>query len=252
MTLDSACLLQEEKTVNSNTRSIVEPSPSKRRLFSNDWLIPLGLIALSLIPALAGASRLVELGGGAEITSENARFFTSPVPVVLHIISVTLYSILGALQFSRGLRRRKIGWHRAIGRLLVPCGLVAALTGLWMSQFYDLPPVDGQILYVLRLIFGWGMVGCIVLGIVAIRRRDYAQHGAWMIRGYAIGLGAGTQVLTNLPWFIAFGTPGEFPRAVLMGAGWVINLAVAEWVIRKRPTRKTQNLSNQRQGLMTQ
>jgi hypothetical protein len=61
-----------------------------------------------------------------------------------------------------------------------------------------------------------------------------------MIRGYAIGMGAGTQVLTNVLWLVPFGTPGEFPRALLMGAGWVINLALAEWIIRRRtagPTR---------------
>jgi hypothetical protein len=58
-----------------------------------------------------------------------------------------------------------------------------------------------------------------------------------MMRAYAIGLGAGTQVLTHLPWFILFGKPGESSRAVLMAAGWVINLAVAEWVIRRRPAR---------------
>ncbi len=237
--------------MNADTNSIAGQAPSKRRLFSNDWLIPAGLIALSVIPVLGGASRLTELSAGAEITAENVRFFTSPLPVVFHIISVTLYSILGAFQFSRGLRRRKIRWHRAIGRLLIPCGLIAALSGLWMSQFYALPPMDGQILYVLRLIFGWGMVLCIGLGVLAIRRRDYAQHGAWMMRAYAIGLGAGTQALTHLPWFIFFGIPDEFPRAMLMGAGWVINLAVAEWVIRKRPTRKPQNLSNRRQRLMT-
>jgi hypothetical protein len=56
-----------------------------------------------------------------------------------------------------------------------------------------------------------------------------------LIIGYAIGLGAGTQVLTHVAWMLIFGTPGEFPRALLMGAGWVINLVVAEWIIRKRP-----------------
>lgn len=59
-----------------------------------------------------------------------------------------------------------------------------------------------------------------------------------MTRAYAIGLGAGTQVLTHLPWFLLVGgTPGELPRGVMMGAGWVINIVVAEWVIRrvKRP-----------------
>jgi hypothetical protein len=29
------------------------------------------------------------------------------------------------------------------------------------------------------------------------------------------------------------GKPGEGPRAVMMGAGWVINVIVAEWIIRK-------------------
>jgi type VI protein secretion system component VasK len=56
-----------------------------------------------------------------------------------------------------------------------------------------------------------------------------------MIRGYAIGLGAGTQVLTHLPWFLVFGAPGEVATALLMAAGWVINVAVAEWVVRRRP-----------------
>jgi hypothetical protein len=55
-----------------------------------------------------------------------------------------------------------------------------------------------------------------------------------MLRGYAIGMGAGTQVLTHLPWFIlAEGRPGEGPRAIMMTAGWVINVAIAEWVIRR-------------------
>jgi hypothetical protein len=60
-----------------------------------------------------------------------------------------------------------------------------------------------------------------------------------MTRAYAIGLGAGTQVLTHLPWgILAEGKPGEFPRTVMMAAGWVINLAFAEWVIRRRFTRQ--------------
>jgi hypothetical protein len=45
-------------------------------------------------------------------------------------------------------------------------------------------------------------------------------------------MGAGTQVLTHLPWFLLVGQPKELPRALLMGAGWVINVVMAEWVIR--------------------
>jgi hypothetical protein len=34
------------------------------------------------------------------------------------------------------------------------------------------------------------------------------------------------------------GKPNELSRALLMGAAWVINLAVAEWAIRRRPARR--------------
>ncbi|MFD6953471.1 hypothetical protein A6A08_19030 [Nocardiopsis sp. TSRI0078] len=200
-----------------------------------EWLIPTLLILLSAVPLAAGTLRVGELAGGAEITPDNARFFSSPVPVVLHIVSADLYSVLGAFQFVPGLRRRRIGWHRVSGRLLVPLGLAAALSGLWMTLFYALPEGDTGLLTVIRLVFGTAMALSIVLGFAAVRRRDIARHSAWMIRGYAIGLGAGTQVLTHLPWTLLIGAPGEFSRAMLMGAGWAVNVAVAEWIIRRRP-----------------
>jgi hypothetical protein len=104
-----------------------------------------------------------------------------------------------------------------------------------MTLFYPRPVGDGDLLAGFRLVFGTAMVVSIVLGLAAIRRRDIARHRAWMTRGYAIGLGAGTQALIHVPWFLIFGTPGELPRALLLGAGWVINLAVAERIIRSRP-----------------
>jgi uncharacterized membrane protein len=208
------------------------------RTTRSDWLIPAALIALSVVPTVAGTARLAELSGGTAITAENARFFAAPVPVVAHILVVIPYCIVGAFQFAPAFRRRSRGWHRAAGRILAPLGLTAALTGLWMAHFYPWPEGDGEVLYILRLVFGTAMTVSILLGLNAIRRRDYASHGAWMMRGYAIGLGAGTQVLTLLPWFVLVGKPGELARGVLMGAGWVINVAVAEWIIRKGRARR--------------
>jgi uncharacterized membrane protein len=199
----------------------------------SEWWIPTLLVLLSLVPAIAGTARLAQLAGGAEVTAANARFFAQPIPVVLHILVVIPYSLVGAFQFSPGFRRRNRPWHRAAGRVLGMFGLVVALTGLWMAHFYPWPEGDGQGVYVERLVFGTAMAASIVLGIDAVRRRDFKAHGAWMIRAYAIGLGAGTQVLTHLPWFILVGKPGESARTVLMGAGWVINVLVAEWIIRR-------------------
>jgi len=208
---------------------------TKKRTNKREWIIPVLLIVLSLVPVIAGAARLNELASNPQVTPDNARFIASPGPVVIHIVSVTLYSLLGALQFAPGFRRRKTHWHRFVGKwVLVPCGIAAVLSGLWMSQFYDLPPMDGGLLYVFRLVFGVGMLLSIILGAFAARRKDYQQHGNWMMRGYAIGMGAGTQVFTHVPWLLFFGAPDELTRALLMGAGWVINLAFVEWVIYRK------------------
>jgi uncharacterized membrane protein len=148
--------------------------------------------------------------------------------VVLHIPAAIVYSILGAFQFSPGLRRRRRGWHRAAGRILIPCAMVVALSGLWMTLSYPWPPGDGALVYVERLVSGAAMLLSVLLGVNALRRRNFPLHGEWMIRAYAIGLGAGTQVLTHLPWFVlGDGRPGELPRAVMLGAGLRITLAVA-------------------------
>ena len=193
------------------------------------------LLALSAIPLAAGAFRLAELAGGAAVTPANARFFAAPLPVVVHIACAAVYALLGAFQFAPGFRRRRPGWHRAAGRLLVPCGLLVGLTGLWMTLFYPWPAGDGVLLYACRLLLGSAMVVSIALGLAAIRRGAVRRHRASMTRGYGIGLGAGTQVLTLAVGEVIAGPPGETGRALLMGAGWAINLAVAERAIRKRP-----------------
>jgi uncharacterized membrane protein len=199
------------------------------------WLLPAGLILLIAVPVGAGAARVAQLLGGAEVTPENARFFAMPIPVLVHIFSASTFCLLGAFQFVPAFRRRRPGWHRVAGRIVAPCGLAAALSGLWMTLFYPHPPSDGPLLTVFRLVFGSAMAIALVLGFAAILRRDIASHRAWMIRGYAIGQGAGTQVLTNMPWVLLVGPPGVLARALLLAAGWVINIALAEWLIRRQP-----------------
>lgn len=214
---------------------IHEPAGIRRK--APAWLVPTGLILLSMIPVLAGAARLSELTGGAAVTDRNARFFDSPAPVVLHIVSVTVYSLLGAFQFVPSLRRRGRRWHRRAGRVLFPAGIGAALSGLWMALFYDLPAADGQLLLVVRLVFGVAMLLSLVLGVRAIMAGDVAAHGAWMTRAYAIGLGAGTQALILIVPELLGSPPGVTLRALLMAAAWVINLLVAEAFIRRRHPR---------------
>lgn len=230
-------------------RSVPMIKPPTRKSW-HGWLIPIAMIVLSLIPLAGGAIRLVQLAGGAQITAENARFFASPLPVIVHIISVSVYAILGAFQFVPGLRQRGNRWHRIAGWVLIPCGLAVALSGLWMTLFYPWPKGDGVILYGLRLLFGAAMLLCVLLGIAAIRKRDFVGHGDWMLRGYAVGMGAVTQVVTLMIAAMVVSPPSELSRALAMGAAWVVNLVLAEWIIRK-PATKTHSVHSTSSAIST-
>ena len=194
--------------------------------------MPIALVVLGAVPVIAGSLRLVELSGLAAAMPPNPRFAASPVPVVVHILSAMVFALLGAFQFSARLRRRHPGWHRRAGRILVVAGLGVALSALWLNQFFPKTGAAREVLYPLRVVFGVAMVVTIVLGLLAARRRDFARHRAWMTRSYAIGLVAGTQVFTLGIGGVVLGH-GPVTTALLMGAAWGINLAVAERAIRR-------------------
>lgn len=200
-----------------------------------EWRIPAALILLTLIPVVAGTAHLVGLLGGAQITPVPARFFALPLPVIIHIITASVFCVLGAFQFMPGFRRRRSGWHRAAGRVVAACGLAAASSGLWMTQFYPLHTLHLQMefLHAFRLLIGSAMLLSILLSTHAILNHDIKGHRAWMMRGYAIGQGAGTQAVIGMAWALLFGQADELTREVLLILGWAVNLAVAEWIIRR-------------------
>jgi hypothetical protein len=105
-----------------------------------------------------------------------------------------------------------------------------------MTLFYTGAP-GGDLLWAVRLLVGTAMAASIVLGFTAIRRRDIAAHRAWMVRAYALAVAAGTQVFTQGVGERLVGT-SQLSTAVSVSSGWVINAAVAEWVIRRPATRR--------------
>jgi len=217
-------------------RTVTDARPAPRRPGvrpGSNWRVPVALVVLSVIPVVAGSLRLIEIAGGPHLLPINPRIDASPAPVVVHVLAAAVYALVGAFQFSARLRRHHPGWHRRAGRILIGAGLLVAGSGLWMTLFYPGAP-GGDLLWGIRLLVGSVMAASIVAGLTAIRRRDIAAHRAWMIRAYALALGTGTQTLTQGIGEALFGTT-DLSTAVSVGSGWVINAAVAEWVIR-RPT----------------
>ena len=144
-----------------------------------DWKIPLTLLVVSAIPVAAGIARLVGLAGNPEVSPENARFVVQPLPVILHVISATLFSVLGVLQLSTGLRLRNPRWHRVSGRVVVASGIFVAVSGVWMTVTSPIPPeLQGSLLYAVRVLVSAGMLLSIFWAVVAISRRHVAAHRA--------------------------------------------------------------------------
>jgi uncharacterized membrane protein len=223
----------ERQTANT----MLPPRPPKTQ--RADWPILTALIVLSLIPALGGAVRLSDLANRTAITPDNARFMAVPLPVIIHIIAALAFCMIGAFQFAPRFRQRHPNWHRAAGRWLMVAGLITAFSGLWMTVFYSIPqPLQGPLLYVVRLLISVGMAASIVLAWNTVRRKNIPAHRAWMMRAYALGQGAGTQALILAPYAVLIGQPNQITRDVLMTAAWMINLLFVEWLLRRRSAPK--------------
>jgi hypothetical protein len=178
----------------------------------SNWLIPAGLIALSAVPAVMGTLRLGELAGG-RAHGENARFHAAPLPVVLHVLAAS-FSV-----WARCSSPPPSGHADAVAdrrRILVPSAGWWPPSRSWSGAVAPWPAGDGLAVYLERVVSA-GRCSCPSRSALdAIRRRDFAST-ARDDAAYAIGLGAGTQVLTHLPWFVlADGGRARCQRALMM------------------------------------
>ena len=199
------------------------------------------IVVYSFIPTFGGLLRLVDLANGSSMLPDNLRALSAPLPIVLHILSSFVFCIFGAVQFLPSIRRNQPAMHQMVGRFVAIAGCVSAATGLWMTVYFVFPAeLQGSLLYVARIVLGIAMIGCIFRALVAIRSKNVPQHSAFMLRAYAIGQGASTQTFLGISWMVL--TETELlgvQRDVQMVFAWVLNLMVAELLIKKllRPRR---------------
>lgn len=132
------------------------------------------------------------------------------------VLLLVVALVLGPLQFMPKVRAHR-PIHRTIGRVYLLAGVlpsavaaipVAMMSGRLVTQFGLTTAA------VLWLVTG-------VLAYLAARRRDFESHRAWMMRNYALTfLAVTSRVLVPL---IPIGQT----------LGWVVNLIVAEALIRR-------------------
>ena len=94
-------------------------------------LVPVPLVALSLVPLAAGALRLVQLAGGPDLMPADDRFPAVPVALVAHIVGATVYATLQDM-----VMRETEYWRAMLGAVILilvlafPEGIVGGLARL--------------------------------------------------------------------------------------------------------------------------
>lgn len=195
------------------------------------------LFLLAIIPVLTGVLVLQSMQSGdlnaLSDAAAIARRASYPWAIIGHILGGSAMLILGFSQFSSRLRRAMPLLHRWLGRVLVGAGTYFALSGLVMNA--SAKAQADSVLYnsaqnVMAVVF----LTVLFLGIRAIRQRRVADHRAWMMRSYAITLGAATQTVLLLPVFLLLGEVRGVLVDLVFISAWVVNLSVAEWLIRRK------------------
>ncbi|MBV2363760.1 DUF2306 domain-containing protein [Streptomonospora nanhaiensis] len=213
------------------------PTPWWRR----PWIVPLALVtvlflAYSLPPYLTfdpATSRM-------ELREDNPLHY----PLIIgHILFGTVALATCCLQVWPWLRRRHPAVHRWSGRLYVfagvlpgaPLALAAAALGQ-QGLAQQAGNAMSALLWFCFAVAGWR----------AARRRDFADHREWMVRGFALTF----SIVANRPWLmlcVVLAEPqletmyGGNEQAMIQAAAaasvwlsWVVNLLAAEWWLRRR------------------
>ena len=197
----------------------------------------LALFLLALIPVLIGSGILMSMQQGSLNTftepADLIRRESYPFALTAHILGGSTMLLLGFAQFSSRLRRAFPAWHRWAGRGLILLGVVFALAGLRMN-FSGHAQADSALYDGAQTLAAALFLATLWLGFTAIRRGDVARHRVWMLRAYALTLGAATQTILLLPVFLLFGKVEGLVLDLAFISGWLVNLAVAEALIRRR------------------
>jgi hypothetical protein len=176
----------------------------------------IGVSAYALVQAFAPGLR----GGFVEDMVTQ-----TPLAAILHFVGGGIVLLAGASQFHAGLRARHPKWHRGLGRVYVGGVLIGGVAGLYLA-FQASGGLVGR--------FGFGLLAvCWLvstsLALKYILQRNVQRHQCWMIRSYALTLGAVT-LRVYLPLFLMLGLPFEQAYPAIAWLAWVPNLIIAEWV----------------------
>jgi hypothetical protein len=143
-----------------------------------------------------------------------------------HAVIASLALLIGVWQFLPATRRGR--YHRWAGRLYLVCVVPASIAGFIIALYTEMGPEAGVGFAILAVLW----LSTTLMAYARIRAKDYASHRVWMIRSYALACAAITLRII-LPVGQAAGASFHDSYVIAAWGSWIINLAIAEWIIRK-------------------
>lgn len=146
-----------------------------------------------------------------------------------HGVAGCLTLLLGPWLMSSWFRRTWPAWHRRLGKLYFGALVPSLVAGLAMSLMAF--GGHGSRLGLSSLSLAWGATAWKAWS--ALRSGDIPRHRHWMIRHYALTLGA---VSLRIQSAFLVGLGADFPSIYpyLAWTSWLPNLLIAEWLVRRR------------------
>ena len=169
--------------------------------------------------------------------ADDVRFARHASLTFVHVISAFFFAVLGPWQFVPRIRSKMLWFHRWSGRVFVISATVAGVSGLLLG-FTTAMELGGVSEAAPIFVFAPILLFSLGKAMFHILRREVAQHREWMLRVFAIGLGAGTDRIVALPFLLSPSVrqaPGEF-IGITFWISFTINVVAAElWIRYTRP-----------------
>lgn len=201
------------------------------RWLTKPIVVPVALYVGTLLTILLALVQVVQIPLGA-LPEDSLRLTATPVWHFMHVLGGATFGILGPIQFSRVLMRKFGRLHRVMGRVFVAAGAMISLSAL--TLLWHFPDTYSAAMNSGRLLFGIALGGALALAMQAIRQRDFDRHRNWMIRAYAIGMGATAVTTVFFPIYVITGEPptGLVADIIFLGS-WAACVVFAEVLVRR-------------------
>ncbi len=201
------------------------------RWLTKPIVVPAALFFGTLLTIVLALVQVVQIPLGA-LPEDSLRLSAAPVWHFMHVLGGATFGILGPLQFGRVLMRKYGFLHRVMGRVFVLAGAMISLSSL--SLLWHFPDTYSVAMNSARLLFGIALGVALAVAMQAIYRRDFVRHRNWMIRAYAIGIGATSVTMVFFPIYAITGKPptGLVADIAFVGA-WTACVVFAEGLVRR-------------------